>query len=230
MHSGRSSSKLRESYLDQHSARLKATIGLASKWIKPNSNIGIIGVSDADELVMESFSHCSFTFIIPNNEFLSKIDGSIWKDKTIMVFDLSAESNPNKGEFDLILFTEVLEHMLARDELIIENISKLLKPQGILIISVPNAAVLRNRFKLLFGRNVFWRKEDILLGVYGGLGHLREYTFGEVRDILNSHFIIMDILGINGYRRGLLRILNILPKTLANTILAIAKSRLSIQE
>jgi len=53
--------------------------------------------------------------------------------------------------FDTILFGDVLEHTTS-PERILQNAKGLLKPDGQIIVSVPNVANWRIRFGLLFGR------------------------------------------------------------------------------
>lgn len=52
--------------------------------------------------------------------------------------------------FDIIFFPGVLEHLLYPKNTIIE-ITKLLKPDGLVVISLPNIAQIQFRIKLLFG-------------------------------------------------------------------------------
>lgn len=76
--------------------------------------------------------------------------------------------------------------------------------------------------KILFGKNIFWSKYDILNGVYGGYGHIREYTLIEVKSIMEEHFDIKEIFGINPYGPKLIRIaLNLLPSPWRSVIVAI---------
>jgi len=54
------------------------------------------------------------------------------------------------GQYDLVLFFEVLEHLVDTDAAVI-NIRKLMKPKGWLLLSTPNLAGWIDRFSLLFG-------------------------------------------------------------------------------
>lgn len=55
------------------------------------------------------------------------------------------------GPFDVILFTDVLEHLPAPGEML-TLVMKGLRPGGLIIASVPNVAHWTVRFRLLFGR------------------------------------------------------------------------------
>ena len=102
--------------------------------------------------------------------------------------------------------------------IILLNLKKLVRKNGLLLISVPNALTFSNRIKMMLGKNIYWSKKDIVHGVYGGYGHIREYSLTEIRNLVSDYFKIMKINGINGYRTGASKILNVLPITYSNTI------------
>jgi glycosyltransferase involved in cell wall biosynthesis len=92
---------------------------------------------------------------------------------------LPAEVN-TKEKFDYILMLDVLEH-LYNYENIIEQAKKLLKPDGKLIISVPNVANIFVRLNLLFGRFPYSGK-----GILDGT-HLRFFTYGSIKKIIKEN-------------------------------------------
>jgi len=89
---------------------------------------------------------------------------------------LKPENIPKLEQFDLIICTEVLEHLYTGIDSSLETFSKLLKPNGRLIIQTPNAVSLHHRLKLLFGQNPF----SILRPNPIEPGHYREYTLNEL--------------------------------------------------
>lgn len=84
--------------------------------------------------------------------------------------------------FDAVLFTEVLEHIgIVHPRNIIQEISRVLKPGGVMIFSTPNVCNISNLYALLKGRNIFWAPEIF----YGSLDrHNREFTPGEVAKLM----------------------------------------------
>jgi 2-polyprenyl-3-methyl-5-hydroxy-6-metoxy-1,4-benzoquinol methylase len=92
--------------------------------------------------------------------------------------------------FDMISLFEVLEH-LQQPHIVLQEISRLLRPDGLLVITVPNVANLRNRIRLLMGRSP--HADDIETWFAPGFhGHLRELTMDEVQRILGkSDFSIL---------------------------------------
>jgi methionine biosynthesis protein MetW len=56
------------------------------------------------------------------------------------------------GSFDAVVVGEILEHVRFPDE-VISEIARVLKSDGVVVGSVPNAFRLKNRVKFLFGRS-----------------------------------------------------------------------------
>jgi SAM-dependent methyltransferase len=207
-------------YFNAHEKRVRLTLNLLMKYIDSDVfNAAIIGFSDVDQLFMNTLGNRKITFIVPE-EFRPYI-----KDigKEYIFADITKEiPSETREKFDLVIFTEVLEHILASDKMVMANIFSLLLPGGTLCFSVPNIATFSNRIRLLMGTNVCWPKEDQVKGVFGGHGHIREYTIKEAIDLMRD-FQIITIKGISGYRSGLKRLLNLLPAGYQNTIVVIGR-------
>lgn len=98
--------------------------------------------------------------------------------------------------FDVIFFTEVLEHVAIKPVIeVLRDIRRCAKPGATLVLSTPNINNLSNVVALLRGRNIFWRPEMF----YGSLDwHNREYTPGEVKEaLLAAGFTIEQFYGFN---------------------------------
>jgi SAM-dependent methyltransferase len=81
-----------------------------------------------------------------------------------------------KARFDLIVCAETIEHLHTPPEFALMMLGRLLKPQGLLLVTTPNACNIAQRLKLLFGSNPFER-----IRYYSrNPGHFREYTRGEM--------------------------------------------------
>lgn len=83
--------------------------------------------------------------------------------------------------FDVVLFCEILEHLVIDPLAIFPRLYGLLKPGGLLVITTPNAVRLVNVANLLAGSNFFDRYHPEN-GVYGR--HNREFTVGELERLL----------------------------------------------
>ena len=80
--------------------------------------------------------------------------------------------------FDLIIFSEVVEHLHVPAAAAFVALKALLKPGGVILLQTPNAAEVMNRVALLWGRNPYER----LRLTPQNPGHFREYTRDELAD------------------------------------------------
>jgi len=84
------------------------------------------------------------------------------------------------GEFDLVIFAEIIEHLLNDPCKVLREIKRVLKPNGTLILTTPNVARLENVTRLISGANI----HDPYSG-YGPYGrHNREYNRHELDQLL----------------------------------------------
>jgi 2-polyprenyl-3-methyl-5-hydroxy-6-metoxy-1,4-benzoquinol methylase len=99
-----------------------------------------------------------------------------WAERLrIIHIDIEKDSMPfASASFDLVIFTEVLEHIAITDPcVVLGEIRRVLRPGGAMVLSTPNVANLSNVVALIRGDNVFWPPEIF----YGSVDrHNREYT------------------------------------------------------
>lgn len=99
-------------------------------------------------------------------------------------FNVEIDSFPYEtGSFDCVIFCEILEHLILNPDFTLSEIKRVLRAEGFLILSTPNAARLGNFIKLLKGQNIYDGYSSH--GIYGR--HNREYTFDEVEALLRRH-------------------------------------------
>jgi SAM-dependent methyltransferase len=84
------------------------------------------------------------------------------------------------GEFDLVIFAEIIEHLLNDPCKVLREIKRVLKPKGTLVLTTPNVARLENITRLISGTNLY----DPYSG-YGPYGrHNREFNRHELDKLL----------------------------------------------
>jgi SAM-dependent methyltransferase len=128
------------------------------------------------------------------------------------VCDLSSEPIPlDDGQVDMVVFTEVLEHLSTGPGRIFSEINRILRPGGALVFSLPNMAKLKNRIAALLGNPVLQPvyavfKEDKSGYSQGsgewvhGYGHIREYTMSETIDIVRRYgFEVRSARSVDAY-------------------------------
>ena len=109
--------------------------------------------------------------------------------------------------FDVVTCGEVIEHIFDPDTML-DDLRRVLAPNGVLIITTPNLAYLPNRVLLALGVQPIF-SEVSLLRNYGRFhrvlgqgneaqGHLRLFTLPALLEMLADHRF--DICGAFGYR------------------------------
>lgn len=78
-------------------------------------------------------------------------EGAPFFDEAVTGDLLEGAARPWKEPFDVIVAGDVLEH-LPRPEVLLGSLRRLLKPDGVLLLSLPNVANITVRLGLLFGR------------------------------------------------------------------------------
>lgn len=105
--------------------------------------------------------------------------------------DIDYEALPfADGSFDVVVFTEVMEHVRFPRKVLAE-IRRVLSPDGTLIGSVPNAFRLRNRWR-------FIRGEPFEVDP----SHLRSYSADTLRKELSAEFGSSEIVPVSGHLLG----------------------------
>lgn len=123
---------------------------------------------------------CEVWGLEPDNDFYSRALNKEYKEllnNTVEEF-LTIDKYP-KEYFDSILIGDVLEH-LADPNSILAGLKKYLKPDGKIIISLPNIASYKIRISLLFG-NFQMQDAGIL-----DRTHLHFYTYRSAREMIES--------------------------------------------
>ena len=111
-------------------------------------------------------------------------------DFTFDHFNIECDRFPYEDEsFDLVLCCEILEHLPTDPTHMLAEIHRVArKPDGVMVLTTPNATRVDNLLRMTDGRNVY----ESLSG-YGAYGrHNREYTVDELRDLLIATGFLVD--------------------------------------
>ena len=87
-----------------------------------------------------------------------------------------------ESTFDYVLFCEIIEHLVENPVHVLEQIFRILKPKGTIILTTPNVARASNIEKLSRGENIYDPYSKY--GIYGR--HNREYTIHELTELLSK--------------------------------------------
>lgn len=115
------------------------------------------------------------------------ITGSLKKD--VVHLNIEKTKLPYQdNQFDLILFTEVLEHLPHSPLFPLKQIKRVLKPKGLLIMTTPNAGRLANRLLPLVGKTTYPPLDQLLATPYLSSHiyhrHHKEYTLDELKRLV----------------------------------------------
>jgi SAM-dependent methyltransferase len=177
----------RRTYLEMHKARFADILHLCQRQV-PDASARVldIGRSELTAYLLNFYQNIHTLGLDPSLDNGGHREVSKMDTVPHLTFDLlnshTISSWPECGSFELIVFSEVIEHLCIAPEFILGALSSLLTDQGILICTTPNAADISKRLRLAFGCNPYER-----LRLYStNPGHIREYTKRELREIAHS--------------------------------------------
>jgi SAM-dependent methyltransferase len=149
--------------------------------------------------------------------------------------DLNKEKIPVKEKsFDIVVCLETLEHVFYPDK-VIEELKRVTKPDGTIILSMPNEYNLWLRLNYLFG--VKKKCTDEPFEIVSKLQHIHKPRVKDIIDISNKHLKIIKIIPIWQSRKStessffynIDKIISILakiyPSLFARLIVVIAKKK-----
>ncbi len=147
------------------------------------TNLKVTGIDIAPERYNSSIEQLGITML--------KCD--IEKDK------LPIESNT----YDTVVFNEIFEHLRINPIFTMREVLRVLKPNGLLLMSSPNLRSIRGLKHFLLQNRAFSCLGNIYaeyekLEKLGHMGHVREYTSKEVIDFLENIGFEMTMLIYRG--------------------------------
>jgi 2-polyprenyl-3-methyl-5-hydroxy-6-metoxy-1,4-benzoquinol methylase len=122
-------------------------------------------------------------------------------------FTLAREGQPlpfPRGYFDMVVMTDVIEHIHDSPRELLNDLLELAKPSGLLLITVPNAANIRKRTALLLGRTNYQHFDMFYWYPGAWRGHVREYVKNDLT--LLAEYLNLEILELRGCDHMLLRL------------------------
>lgn len=107
------------------------------------------------------------------------------QDPKVSTLNIETEDFPYKDNtFDLVVLTEVIEHLSNNPVKLLQKIKKILRPGGHLIITTPNAGRLQNIISLIFNKNIYFPIYQMDQNIY--FRHQREYVKPEMDLVISQ--------------------------------------------
>jgi SAM-dependent methyltransferase len=116
----------------------------------------------------------------------------------------SANLPYEKEFFDLIMLNDVLEHLHDSPRELLNKLLEVCKPEGYLLITVPNAVNLRKRIDVLRGKTNLPSFESYYWYPGKWRGHVREYVKNDLDKL--AEYLDLEVLELRGCDHMLRRI------------------------
>jgi SAM-dependent methyltransferase len=177
----------RRDYLSRHRARFDEVVRLCRTCVPdPTARVLDIGRSELTACLKGFYGNVHSLGLDPVADDGGHRELNAMDDVPHITFDLLRSDRvsewPDCGKFDLIVFSEVIEHLAIAPEYTLALLRSLLTESGVLICTTPNPAEIAKRLQLLAGRNPYERLRLHALNP----GHIREYTRQELCQIAGS--------------------------------------------
>ncbi len=198
-----------DAYLKGHSRRISFDLNIIEKLV--NHEDKIIEFGSAPYLLTYALKHRGFSVhgldIDPNrfSDFLMSSDLTVTKCN----FETEKVPLPN-GCADVVIFNELFEHMRINLIHTMREVRRILRPNGLLLMSTPNLRSLVGFYNFLIKNRAYALSVNIFdeyqkLETIGHMGHVREYTTKEVTDFLGCVDLNVECMIFRGAFGGRLK-------------------------
>src|SRR5258708_3195551 len=152
----------RQNYFVVHQKRFANILQLSKTYVPdPSAGVLDVGRSELTVYLSKFYKEIHTLGLDPNLDDGGHREVNSMDAVPHIVFDLLHSNRidvwPQCGRFDLIVFSEVIEHLSVSPEYVFPLLGVLLKEKGVLICTTPNAADIAKRLRLLLGRNPYGR-------------------------------------------------------------------------
>lgn len=146
--------------------------------------------------VPEAAARAEFTYTaLANGSYFERSELGTFAADTVAAPLLAESLVFEKGRFDAVIFTEVLEHINLHPQLVLCEINRILKPGGTVILSTPNASSWKKIYALSNGDCNYDSPTFI-----AEWGHRHEYSYYQVKTmLLRSGFSISQENAVDVY-------------------------------
>lgn len=188
--------------------RIKVDFEFIIRYIKPCTSILDIGaIPPLLESLLLKHGYKNITVIDPNATHFS----NFFNQNSIQYINdsiFTMNEPTSSSAYDLVILTEVLEHLNGDICSVLEKITRYVKPNGLLYITTPNLRSISGLYAIIEKENGLASKcRDTVWNQYtryhsnGYYGHIREYTSTEVVKLFKNYgFELIDSLNYHEFR------------------------------
>jgi glycosyltransferase involved in cell wall biosynthesis len=149
------------------------------KLLNARDNLNILEIGYGDGLLLKNLQAKNNIVCFGMNEPAKESQETYNKYIRTYLQDGLPEYPEHYGKYDFVLLLDIIEHLLSYQN-VLENASKYLKKDGILILSVPNFVNIYVRLNILIGRIPFDER-----GLFDK-NHIRIFTLGNARKLIKK--------------------------------------------
>ena len=209
-----------KAYLRTHTRRYSLLLDLV-KSFGPKS-ILVVGPSYESVLLREAVPGASVDTLGWEDHRFPRVEGERHDQH-----DLNDLHYPELEPHDVVVCSEVIEHLHVSPVPLLRFLAGSLSPGGRLLVQTPNATALPKRLRMLLGQNPYEPIRD----QPGNPGHFHEYTAEELREAVEAAGLEIERLVTANYfdhgsrKNRVYRALGpVLPSTLREGITVVARS------
>ncbi len=177
----------KDTYIDSHSKRYAYLLNTVGELLDQRAEAGpatALDIGPGFQTLMLQTSFPALTVDTLGFADTARMGFLQGKTRKHFEFDLNdfqtADHDLGLDRYDIITFCEVIEHLYTMPEKILTYLRPHVRPNGFIVIQTPNAVQWRHRVRMIMGRNPYDR-----ITAYR-MGHYREYTPAELREIANA--------------------------------------------
>lgn len=199
-----------EGYIQSEEAHLNIANTVLT-YLRPGDRILDFGSGPCDKTAVLSLLGFRCSAYDDLQDDWHKIEGN--RDKIISFakeFDIDfklangEELSYEKDTFDMLMMTDVLEHLHDSPRNLLNDLLQLVKKEGYLFATVPNAVNIRKRIAVLFGKTNLPSFEIYYWYPGPWRGHIREYTKDDLTKL--AEYLTLDIVELRSCHHGLRRL------------------------
>ncbi|MGI6390582.1 MAG: class I SAM-dependent methyltransferase [Kiritimatiellia bacterium] len=173
-------------YANDNYRRMPEVYRFIISTVQANKGHRVLDIGCGDGSLLEQIKGKSLHGIDISKEQLAK---AVQKGITVHQVNLDSEPIPYPAEhFDIIISSEVIEHVLVPD-LLLREARRVLNKDGIFILTTPNLASFGKRLLLLFNRNPFIECSPL---EPSAVGHVRYFIFSTLKSIVERNGFALD--------------------------------------
>lgn len=165
-------------------------LGLATRYVPPGGKILDVGCKLGEKLIaLKLLGRESFGV---DNEYVfrsGKIDAikDFWRAAGVEIQKCDVCRSPlvyPSEFFDCVMSCAVLEHLHSSPRFPLGEMKRVLKPNGVMIITVPNLGAIGKRINFLLGRKHYLTLRSYFSGSGPIYGHIREFYRHEIAEMI----------------------------------------------